>query len=175
MSYAYPGLFCVFTLFRWVPVALSARSEDFKGASVKAGVIAIAIHFSELPTIGKLEEHGLSLEDSTNLVENLLQELKSIPPGMKPIYEDMLQGVLDANTGRAELLKMRNLLRGEAAGGDQVPPADDILAFKFAPIVSCEVERTFSQYGTVLRDNRQSLLFENLKRYLIVFCNQDRS
>ena len=106
MSYAYPGLFCVYTLFRWVPVALSARSEDFKDASVKAGVIAIATHFSGLPkTNRKLEEHGLSLEGSTNLVENLLQELKSIPPGMKPIY-GKLQGVLDANTGYGELLKI---------------------------------------------------------------------
>ena len=140
----------------------------------KAGVIAIATHFSELPKTIRREEHGLSLEDSTKLVENLLQELKSIPPGMKPIYEK-LRGVLDTNTGYGELLKIRNLLLGGAAEGGQVPPADYILrlALKFAPMVSCEVELTFSQYKAILRDNHQSLLFENLERYLVVCCHQD--
>jgi hypothetical protein len=34
---------------------------------------------------------------------------------------------------------------------------------KYAPITSCDVERSFSWYKSVLRPNRRTFHFENLK------------
>ena len=66
---------------------------------------------------------------------------------------------------------------GRALSGENVSLADcelnpgDTACFQYAPIVSVEVERTFSIYKSVLADNRQSFLFENLRQVLIVNCN----
>jgi len=44
---------------------------------------------------------------------------------------------------------------------------------KFAPMTSCDVERSFSVYKTTLTDNRRRFLFENIKHHVIVQCNKD--
>jgi hypothetical protein len=43
--------------------------------------------------------------------------------------------------------------------------------FKFTPISSVDVERSFSKYKYILADNRRSFKFPNLRKYLIVQCN----
>lgn len=48
---------------------------------------------------------------------------------------------------------------------------DDITYFKYAPITSTDVERSFSRYKTLLVDNRRSFNFENIKKSLVVQCN----
>ena len=48
----------------------------------------------------------------------------------------------------------------------------DFLYFKYAPIVSVEVERSFSRYKNILTDNRRSFNVENLSKALIIQCNQ---
>ncbi len=46
-------------------------------------------------------------------------------------------------------------------------------AFKFAPITSVDVERSFSRYKNILRPNRRRFTFDNLKKYMIVNCFVD--
>ena len=48
---------------------------------------------------------------------------------------------------------------------------DDITYFKYAPITSTDVERSFSRYKTLLVDNRRSFNFENIKKSLVIQCN----
>ena len=47
----------------------------------------------------------------------------------------------------------------------------ELSCFNSAPITSCDVERTFSKYKNLLSDNRKKLKIENIKKYLIVYCN----
>jgi hypothetical protein len=49
--------------------------------------------------------------------------------------------------------------------------AADLVHFKYAPIVSTDVERSFSKYKTVLPDNRRPLTFENLRMLIVTYCN----
>ncbi|KAF0765211.1 Uncharacterized protein FWK35_00013086, partial [Aphis craccivora] len=44
----------------------------------------------------------------------------------------------------------------------------------FAPITLVEVERSFSRYKSILRLNRRSFNFENLKMYVVSHCSQDQ-
>jgi hypothetical protein len=46
-----------------------------------------------------------------------------------------------------------------------------IVYFKYAPIVSVDVKRSFSMYKTLLADNRRKFKFENLAKHLIIQCN----
>lgn len=46
-----------------------------------------------------------------------------------------------------------------------------LLYFKYAPISSVDVERSFSVYKNMLADNEKSFKFENSSTLLIVNCN----
>ena len=45
-------------------------------------------------------------------------------------------------------------------------------AYAFAPITSCDVERSFSKYNFILSDGPQNFTFESLKQYVIINCNE---
>ncbi|KAF0696865.1 Uncharacterized protein FWK35_00031132, partial [Aphis craccivora] len=65
-----------------------------------------------------------------------------------------------------------NLLNGEIIKDDkdlaELSP-EDISCFKYAAIVSVDVERNFSKYKVMLRDNRKSFQFNNLKTHFFLF------
>lgn len=67
-------------------------------------------------------------------------------------------------------------MNGQSASMDDLPEdleTNFLVFFKYAPLTSVNVERSFSAYKTLLADNRHSFLFENLKKYLIVQCNSE--
>jgi len=47
---------------------------------------------------------------------------------------------------------------------------EDISSFKYAPIVSYDVERSFSKYKAMVCDNRKNFQFEYLKVSFITSC-----
>ena len=48
---------------------------------------------------------------------------------------------------------------------------NEIAAFEFAPITTCDVERSFSVYKSMLADNRKRFLFKNLRKLFVIRCN----
>jgi hypothetical protein len=44
---------------------------------------------------------------------------------------------------------------------------NDITAMKYVPITSCDVERSCNRYKSVLRPNRRTFHFENLKQCMV--------
>jgi hypothetical protein len=47
--------------------------------------------------------------------------------------------------------------------------AEKSYIFKHCPTTSCDVERSFSSYKTILEEKRQNFLVENTKRYLVIY------
>ncbi|XP_018494963.1 uncharacterized protein LOC108864235 [Galendromus occidentalis] len=144
----------------------------FLDETIRANLVAIASNLSDIPhCITALEEYGLSLERSTHIVENLRRKMELLPADLRAISRKF-ENVIDGNTGFVELCRIRDVMRGEVVDDLANIPVEDLLVLKFAPIVSCEVERTFSRYKNIFRDNRHRFLFENLKKFVIVACNQ---
>jgi hypothetical protein len=63
-------------------------------------------------------------------------------------------------------------------GEDQVDFEDledlsvsDIECYKYARLVSCDAERTFSQNKSFFRDNRHRFTMNNLKMTFVTHCN----
>jgi hypothetical protein len=84
-----------------------------------------------------------------------------------------LSDLLEKNEGLQTLRELAAVHSGETARaitGYRFSP-QEISAFRYAPVSSCDVERSFSQYKAVLRDNRNSFDFDNLVQHLIVRCN----
>lgn len=80
--------------------------------------------------------------------------------------------VLSKNRGYSTLKKIDDIINSEVTecGEDEKLSVEDLSSFKYAPIVSCDVERSFSKYNSMLRDNRRSFQFENLKSIFVTSC-----
>lgn len=47
----------------------------------------------------------------------------------------------------------------------------ELANFKYCPVTSCDVERSFSAYSLILTERRRKFTLENLKQHMIVYCN----
>lgn len=123
-------------------------------------------------SIKKLEKIGLSLSESLEIINNAQQKIESVLGVVGVKITSKFDAVITKNSGLSELYKISNILSGDRSINIQLLSPDDIACFKYAPITSCDVERSFSRLKMLLTDKRMSLLFENIKQYIIVQCNQ---
>jgi hypothetical protein len=77
--------------------------------------------------------------------------------------------IVEKNTAIDTIVKICQILSGEHVDCDVSPNL--IPYYKFAPLTSCDVERSFSIYKSVLSDNRMNFTPANLEKYLICLCN----
>jgi hypothetical protein len=86
--------------------------------------------------------------------------------------------VLKKNPGFKTISTIDKILKGQELWMDEIQiqekyEAQEIASFKFAPLTSCDVERSFSVLKSFLSDNRKSFVFSNLKMYFVNHCNSD--
>jgi hypothetical protein len=83
--------------------------------------------------------------------------------------------VLEKNDEFAIILKILKILNGKSSPMNGLPEdltGNDLTFYKYAPVTSTDVERTFFFcYKTILAENRRSFDVENIKRALVVQCN----
>jgi hypothetical protein len=87
-----------------------------------------------------------------------------------------LQSVLHRNEGYSTICKISDILSGKQATFEEHDPelsSLDFTFFKYAPVTTYYVERSFSRYKTTLSDNQRSFLFENFTMYVVVYCNSE--
>jgi hypothetical protein len=117
----------------------------------------------------KTREIKFTLRDSLLFIENIKIKFEEGGPGID-FARSKLKNVLSKNRGYYALKKINGLINGEVigCGENEELSVEDLSSVKYAPIVSCDVERSFSKYKSMLRDNRKSFQFENLKSYLLI-------
>lgn len=136
----------------------------------------IKSNFSVLSVaIDKLQGKCLSLATSLNIIENIEETFKTLNGEHGKPINLKLKNVFEKNKGLSKLKQISNILDGEENKniGELLGEltCNDIVYFKYAPIVSVDVERSFSTYKTLLADNRRKFKFENLAKHLIIQCN----
>lgn len=102
-----------------------------------------------------------------NIIDTRSKSIKSVV--------EKLKQVIKKNKGFNMLRIISNILNGTEENIDELGDlnASEMVYFKYAPITSVNVERSFSQYKNLLTDKRRSLLFENIKEMLIIQCNSN--
>ncbi|XP_076043866.1 uncharacterized protein LOC143026958 [Oratosquilla oratoria] len=136
-----------------------------QNVQLKTGLVFISSTFSIITsTIAKLETRGLPISTVFQLMDSVEQTLKNTSDQS---YHQKLTSVLTKNKGYERLRKINAIMSGQPIEGLEeflsgLAPSD-ISCYQFAPLVSCDVERVFSQYKTILADNRRRFTFENLK------------
>lgn len=149
-------------------------NEAIKIKSIKADLAFIKSSFSGLPiAIKKLEGKGVLLSEAITNFESVKNDLGAIARCKE--FLQKFENVYTKNKGLQTLAKIASSLDGKEAETDdyidRLTPIQ-IIAFKYAPIVSCDVERSFSAYNRLLEDCRRSFVFENLKKHVVIHCNK---
>ena len=146
----------------------------------------------------KLETVGLPLTESIDLVSGVVENLENIPGncGKKVRHEFVLKkmntqqkfinlstldihfrflqikkklrAVLKRNTNFNLLSKVSDILKGANVQGPQEIPPHHWCMFKYAPITSCDVERSFSAYKLIFTDKRHQFTVNNIEKN---YCN----
>lgn len=126
--------------------ALIAR-DDFKHQMISV------FNYNPLPSfITKLEKHGLTM---TQQIE-ILNEFKAQLSGST---FEKLKKCVDKNPD------LKSILLNDGV--------DFNVKMRYAPLVSVDVERSFSMFKAFFRANRQSFLEDNIEMHLVIICNPD--
>lgn len=142
--------------------------QILKDKKLQNDLIFIASNFKIITeSITKLETQNLPLHQSVQIVADVRVHFKNLPiSGL--FVSEKFEEVLRKNTGFTKLEDVAKLLSGIDTSLDiSSYPEEHLSALKFAPITSCEVERSFSKYKSILSDRRQGFSIENLEMYLI--------
>ena len=102
--------------------------------------------------------------------------MENVPNHVGEIIKNKMKCVLSKNPDIKTILKIAEILDGNETSKDSLPAeltVDECVHFKYAPITSVDVERSFSAYKNILSNNRRKFLFENLKKTLIVQVNSE--
>jgi hypothetical protein len=126
--------------------------------------------------ITALETQYMPLADSIAVVNIVIQKMDDAQGENRSKMKKKIIDVLQKTPGWkdiqliADILcrKTVELVRDELRV--ELDPTD-IGVFKYAPVTSVDVERSFSRYKSILRPNRRSFLFENLKKVVVCNCN----
>lgn len=145
-----------------------------ENAKLRSNLAFIKCHFGCIPVaIGKLEEKGIFLTDALQIFNSVRIQLLAIP--RRKEFLQKFDCVYTKNHGLQVLETIGRILADneEHLLGEELKEMtpDELQSFKYAPITSCDVERSFSAYKRVLEDFRRSFVFENLRKYLIIHCN----
>lgn len=118
----------------------------------------------------KLEKSGAPLIDSLSILQDVTQKLIKCPD--EDIKQKMIS-VLDKNEGLKALSAVAEVHMDKIAKYPQFTGLTplQLSCFKRAPVVSCDVERSFSLYNRIYTDVRKKFSFENLRKHVIIACN----
>lgn len=130
----------------------------------------IANNFGELSRcITLLETQNMEMAKAIRLVEELSIANSEPDDAILLQVQQKLKTILQKNVGFSTLCAIRDEQEGDQNVNEG--NTNTYSWFKFAPVTSCDVERSFSQYRSCLQENRRSFSFENFKMYIVVHCN----
>jgi len=111
------------------------------------------------------------LSESLKIIDLSIKKMNESKCPTAELLKNKMSAVLNKNSEQKTIKCIGNILCGivdEETIELNLSPIE-ITALKYAPI-SCDVELSFSSYKSVLRPNRHSFNFENLKQYIVCHC-----
>ena len=134
---------------------------------MKSALIFIKTNYAYLVSaIQLLEKRGITLVEAISAYKNVKHRMENVPGNFGEKILTKLKAVADKNPGLEHFLEVAKVHEGYAASVDV--DIGKAVVLKYAPVTSCDVERSFSMYKDILSHKRQNLLPENIEKYLIV-------
>lgn len=149
---------------------LSHCKELFSNQIVQQQLSYIKSNYNFVPTcILQVQDTSLSLIEAITIIKKFELSCKTVGGQIGEEIFKKLKSVLDKNTGFVFLSKVGNVLSGVFDETVNVE-AEVLNHFKYAPITSVDVERTFSIYKHMYTDRRRNFLLENFEKHIITYC-----
>ncbi|PSN44021.1 hypothetical protein C0J52_16974 [Blattella germanica] len=128
-----------------------------------------------IKTLKSLQNRHLSLSESFEIINSTVEQLNRGRGKVADAVRAKVDTVLSKNPGYEELQKVVAVMSGESTVkiNLDLSPAD-IVKLNYVPVTSCDVERSFSQYKSILRDNRRRFTFQHLKEMFVTYCYGNR-
>lgn len=152
--------------------AIRKAKSLLKEDSLMRDLMLVKTHFSIIGSaIKQLETENLSLAQTVAIVHNIQSKLAD--SGEAATFAlDKLSACLSKNPGWSEMLLINEVLGGKETTSkfnvSQVP------LFKYAPVTSVSVERSFGEFRSFFRSNRCNFQEENMRNHFIVLFNFKR-
>lgn len=156
--------------------AVKLVKDLLNNPSVKRDMIFISSNYGFLTkSIKLLEQRGLPLTEAVKIVHEAKANILNVSGSKAKSIADKIVKVFEKNTGFLTINQISAVLEGNETGSfesiDKIS-ASNMCAFKFAPITSCDVERSFSHYKNLLNDDRRcSFKFENIQMHFVSQLN----
>lgn len=156
-------------------VAIAASKKILLDKSLQKNLAMISTHYAEIQqTITLLETQNLLLFDAISAIKKVKQSINVVPNAIGKQITSKFIAVLAKNEGYKKMCVLNDFLNGHGQLlPDSIQP-EAAMNFKYCPVVSVDVERTFSVYKTLLSDRRHNFTLENLEKYLIIYCFKNK-
>lgn len=150
-------------------VSIGKAKQLLKNQEIHQQLIYIKSHFKILvEAIKKLETAGLCLTESLAVLDSVKSSLSSEGGHVAKLALQKLEAALNKNPGYEYLHNIRKLLNGT---NSDIEIDGDWSIFKYAPVTSCDVERSFSWLHNVLNDKRSNYTPDNLEQFFVCHAN----
>ncbi|KAJ4440593.1 hypothetical protein ANN_08739 [Periplaneta americana] len=140
--------------------------------SVKNDLAHIQHTFScIIKTLKSLQNRHLSLSESFEIINSTVEQLNRGRGKVADAVRAKVDTVLSKTLDMKNYKKVVAVMSGESTVkiNLDLSPAD-IVKLNYVPVTSCDVERSFSQYKSILRDNRRRFTFQHLKEMFVTYC-----
>lgn len=173
---------CYFKLRYYESAAAIEKANSLmQNINLKNDSTYISEHFCfSVRTIKQLETENMSLDRKCySIVDKSADELEKTQGHTGEIAENKFADIIGKNSGFQTIKIIRDILIGKNQQGSldiEFTPSG-IVNTNYAPITSVDVERSFSQYKSILRPNRRNFSFSNLQQYalfrIVMFQNNN--
>jgi hypothetical protein len=154
--------------------SINRAQKILKKNKLKENLVYINANFSFIQRIIKCLEGKIPLFESIRVISQVKENFEQLDGKIGNIIKEKFNQVLNKNSGFEIMLKINDLINNNSGHLEDIKidySIDEISCFKYAAITSCDVERSFSKYKSVLSDRREGFTVENLKCVLILNCN----
>lgn len=150
-------------------IALARSSLEKK--ELKSELAYIASNFGFIVNVlNDLQKYGRDIMSVVDQITNVESRLRAVKGRVGVDVYNKFKSVLNKNPSYADVTIVAKILGGDTSC-TSVLEANRIPEFKFAPLVTAEVERSFSMEKNLLSDRRRSLTSENLEMTVVCHYN----
>ncbi|XP_003744005.1 uncharacterized protein LOC100907991 [Galendromus occidentalis] len=152
-------------------VAIAESQNIMRDSRLPSDLAFIATNFANFPVFIKmLEDTSQPLHDTVSLLRDIERCVGAIAGSRASPIKEKFQRILHSNPGLSIMCEIESSHQGGHISLTDFS-IEELASFRYAPIVSVDVERSFSTYKNLLSDRRHSLTVENAKFHLITMCN----
>lgn len=144
------------------------KSQELFGAvGIKEELAQITSNYVFLAhAIKKLETRNLSLIEATEVISQTRMALSSNHSRSADKIKTKFEAVLAKNPDMEVMIQVGKVLNGDQSVTTGLDPAL-MVALKYAPLTSVEVERSFSQEKAILSDRRRGFTMKNFEMHAV--------